>query len=278
MAELIDTALASVKNKLAANTWSQYQVAARKLKEMLAEFSPEQVKPKHVAQIKLAMADTPNMANRCLSVLRTVFAYAVEQQLVDSNPAIGIKRHEEVKRERLIDATEYSAIYAKAPPRLQVVMDLLYLTGQRVNDVLLIRRDDLKEDGIHFRQRKTGAKLVVRWSPELRQVVERAKALHGNIKAFTLLHARRGKPVDYRTTRDQWAAACRASGVPDADMRDLRAMSLTAAESEGKNPTALAGHTSTAMTRRYLRGKVAPTVDGPSFGQVREVGQKKPRK
>lgn len=275
MAELIDAALAIMKPKIALATWGQYQTAARKLKTVFAEFAPEQVKPKHVAQMKNALADTPNMCNRCLSVLRQVFDYALEQQLIESNPAIGVKRHHENKRTRLIAADEFAAIYAKAAPRLQIIMDLLYLTGQRVVDVLHIRYADLREEGIFFQQDKTDARLMVRWSPELRAVVDRAKALHGNVRALTLLHNRRGKAPDYRTVRDQWDKACSAAGIGDADLRDLRAMAGTAAKAQGMNPTALLGHTSSAMTARYLRDKEVPVVDGPSFRQALDVRQTK---
>lgn len=275
MAELIDSALATIRPRIAAITWSQYQTAARKLKTIFAEFSPEQVKPKHIAQMKIGLSETPNMCNRCLSVLRQVFDYALEQQLIESNPAIGIKRHQEHKRKHLIDSGEYGAIYAAAGPRLQVIMDLLYLTGQRVVDVLSIRYADLREEGIYFEQDKTDARLTVRWTPELRAAVERAKALHGStIRALTLLHNRRGKAPDYRTVRDQWVKACEAAGILDADLRDLRAMSGTAAKAQGKNPTALLGHTSPAMTTRYLRDKEVPVVDGPSFRQTLDVRQK----
>jgi integrase len=273
MGELIDTALATIKPKVAPTTWAQYQTAARKLKHIFAEFAPEQVKPKHVAQMKVALAETPNMCNRCLSVLRQVFDYALEQQLIESNPAVGVKRHAEHKRKRLIAPEEYAAVYAKAGPRLQVIMDLLYLTGQRVVDVLTIRYADLRDDGIYFEQDKTDARLIVRWSPELRAVVERAKALHGNLRAITLLHNRRGKAPDYRTVRDQWDKACAEASVADADLRDLRAMSGTAAKTQGKNPTALLGHTSAAMTARYLRDKEIPVVEGPAFRQILNVRQ-----
>jgi integrase len=273
MADLIDTALATMKSKIASTTWTQYQTAARKLKHVFAEFSPEQVKPKHVAQMKISMSETPNMCNRCLSVLRQVFDYALEQQLVESNPAIGVKRHHENKRKRLISPEEYAAIHAQAGPRLQIIMDLLYLTGQRVTDFLTIRYIDLREDGIYFEQDKTDARLIVRWSPELRVAVDRAKALHGNLRALTLLHNRRGKAPDYRTIRDQWDKACAGAGVADADLRDLRAMSGTAAKAQGWNPTALLGHTSPAMTVRYLRDKEVPVVDGPTFRQVLDVRQ-----
>jgi integrase len=275
MAALIDEALPVITKDVAKATAAQYRTAAGKLKGILEEFSPEQVLPKHVARIKRAMAGTPNMANRCLTVLRLVFHYAVEEQIVDSNPAVGITRLAEGERERLISIPEFLAIYEKAGPRLQVIMDLLLLTGQRVTDVLGIRLADLKDDGIYFRQRKTDARLVVRWSPELESVVERAKGLPGKVQGLTQLQGRKGKPVDYRSVQLQWSKACRLAGVQDADLRDLRAMSATMAQQQEKNPTALLGHTSPAMTARYLRSKKIPRVDGVSFGHFQNVGQKR---
>lgn len=270
MPALITAALAAHRKKkqIAQSTWDQYQIAAKKLEDILAEFSPDQVTQRDIVQIKLALADTPNMANRCLTVLRITFDYALDMLLISSNPAVGVKRLDEKKRDRLLSHAELAAVRAVAPARLAVLLDLMYLTGQRVKDVLLIKRTDLREDGIYFKQQKTGKQLVVQWSPELREVVDRAKGLYGNVKAFTLLHGRTGKAPDYRTTRDQWTLACKRAGVSGAQLRDLRAMSLTHAEQQGFNPTALAGHTSEAMTRRYLRGKEAKVVQGPSFGRT----------
>lgn len=276
MAKLIDDALDVICAKVKPSTAKQYRTAGRKLKPKLVEFAPEQVQPKHIARLKVAMANTPNMANRCLSVLRQVFDYALEQQLVASNPAIGIKRHTEAKRTRLVSMDEYAAIYAKAGPRLQVIMDLLVRTGQRVNDVLRIRRADLLDSGIRFTQQKTGAKPVVPWTSELRTVVERAKSLHGNIRALTLLHNRRGKTPDYRTVRDQWDRACAAAGIDDAHLHDLRAVSATWAKKQGKNATTLLGHSSPANTARYLRDREEVLAEGPSFGHLLDTAAKKP--
>lgn len=263
MPQLIETVLAHIRPRISESTHRQYVVAARKLQSILAEFSPEQVLPRHVAQIKLAMASTPNMANRCLSVLRQVFDYAVEQQLVDSNPAAQIKRHREQRRERLITQEEFDRIYAQAPARLQIVMELLFLTGQRVGDVLAIRRSDLHDEGIAFEQEKTGARLVVRWSPQLRATVERAKRLHGRVESITLLRGRTGKAPDYRSVRAQWETACERAGVADAHLHDLRAMAATAI---GKDrASALLGHADARTTRIYLRGREIPLVEGPSF-------------
>ena len=263
MGQLIDDAFDAMRSRLSKSTRSQYALAARKLKDILVEFAPDQVKPVHVVRIKNAMSRTPNMANRVLSFLRQVFDYALEQQLIESNPAVSVKRHKEHKRQRLITQVEFDSIYAKAVPRLQVIMGLQYYTGQRISDILRIRVTDLLDEGIRFEQQKTGNRLIVRWTPALRAIVDRAKSLHGNVRALTLLHNRRGKPPDYRTVHLQWATAATAAGIPDARPNDLRAMAITAARRQGQDPTALAGHDDTRTTLRYLRDRETPLVDGP---------------
>lgn len=283
MPDLIDVVLAEMKKRkkpLAKSTLEQYTIAAKKLKKSLALFAPDEVRGKHVAQVKSDFVKTPNMGNRVLSFLRQVFAYAVENQLVESNPVLGIKPFPEDKRERLISPQEYAAIYAKAGPRLQVIMDLLYLTGQRIDDVLKLKISDLPGDGVSFVQKKTGAKLSVRWTPELQAVIQRARELHGKVQRIRfenqtayLLPAKQGKAPDYRTVKDQWDAACEAANVTDAHLHDLRAMSLTAAKRQGHDATALAGHSNAAMTDRYLRDRETPVVSGPSFRQSKDAGK-----
>jgi len=276
MGDLIDLAMPHIVQRVSKNTEKQYLRAARHLKGWLREFGPQDVQPKHVAALKLRLAAKPNWANRCLSLLRQVFDYALEQQLVDVNPAVGVRRHPEKKRRRLLSLDEYRAIYERAGPRLQVIMDLCVRTGQRIGDVLRIRRADLVEEGIRFEQMKTGNKGVVAWTPELRTVVERAKSLHGNIRALTLLHNRRGKAPDYSTVKIQWDKARQAAGVADARLHDLRALAATWAKKQGKNPTALLMHSSPAQTVRYLREKEEPVAEGPSFGQSNRQAEKKP--
>lgn len=284
MAELIDRVMVEIRPNLKPSTLRQYNAAAERLKAYLVEFTPQQVKPKHVAAIKVALSDTPNMANRLLSVLRTVFAQALEWQLVESNPCVGVKRHVESKRGRYITDEEFLAIYAKANTQLQIIMDLCYLTAQRIGDVMAIRLADLNnKDGIPFKPEKTDgstqAKLLVKWTPDLLQVVGRAKALHyreGKVRTLTttLLINRLRRPPTYAAVRDLWKRACEAAGVQDAHIHDLRAKSLTDAKSEGHNPQALAAHSTPAMTERYIRLRETPQVDGPSFRRLLDEEKK----
>lgn len=274
MPELIERAYAHhlKTERLASSTARQYRQAADILKRKLTEFSPEQVKSRHVSSIQESLAETPNMANRVVSFLSTVFGYAVRWQLVDGNPCTGIDRLREGKRQRYITDAEFEAIRAQAGPRLQVIMDLQYLTAQRIDDVLTLRRADITEAGILLKPTKTknssGVRMLLRWSPDLRSVVERANRLNGNVRALTLLQGRGGKAPDYRTVALQWQKAAKAAGVSDTRPNDLRAKALTDANRQGRNPRALAGHATEAMTQRYLRQHDIPEVDGPSFGSV----------
>lgn len=266
MPKLIAEAMPVICHGRAKSTAAQYAVAGRKLSRLLAQFEPQQVQPKHLAAIKRAMAAKPNMANRLLTVARLVFSYALEEQLVPMNPAVGIRRHAEKHRERLPEQAEYDAVYAAAGPRLQVIMELLRYGGQRAVDTLSIREADLLEEGIRFRQQKTHAFLVVKWTPGLQAAVGRARELHGAVRSLFLLPSRRrGKAPDYRSVRTQWEKACKAAGVKDLHLHDLRAMSATRADAEGKNATDLLGHTTRQQTRRYLRGRTPKLVEGPEF-------------
>ena len=276
MAQLIEKVYQHHCPSLAKNTREQYRQAADRLSEIFKNFAPSQVKSKHVAAMKVSMADTPNMCNRMISFLRVVFGYAVEWQLVESNPCVGVKRHAEAKRERLLSDSEWSAIHDKAGPRLRIIMELQYLTGQRISDVLSIRRNQITDDGIEFKQQKTKAKVLVRWSRQLRATVAAAEALSAHKPpALTLLRGRYNGAPDYKSVYDQFKAAALAAGIDDASVNDGRAKSATTANAQGKSAQALLGHTSPAMTARYLRDRSATQARSPNIRQALDVGQKR---
>ena len=264
--EAMPYVLRDVRGKpVSKGTEQSYRKAAKKLQGILEEFAPHEVTHAHVVELHRGLHDTPVAANQALSVLRKVFEYAVIKRYVDFNPTIGVKQFPTDSRDRLISPDEFRAIYDKAGPRLRVMMEIAYLTGQRIMDVATIARADIRAEGIYFRQAKTDAQLLVAWSPELRAAVDRANALTGNVRGMSLFRTRFGTTPSYGTVRDEWKAACEKAGIADTTLRDIRAMSATEAKRQGLDPTALLGHTSERMTRRYLRGREVPVVTGPTF-------------
>jgi integrase len=272
MSDLIDRAYEAAckdkQRKLSDSTKRQYKYNAGHLRRKLAEFDPQQVKPKHVAQLRAEYHDKPNMGNQLVSFLKVVFDYALQWGEVESNPCIGSKRQIEDKRGRYLTDAEYQAIRAHAEPRMQIIMDVCFLTGQRISDVLKIRLSDITPDGLAFTQQKTGKRLVVAWSKDLHAAVDAAKELTRGriIKPTTLFCTTGGTAPGYSYVRVQWAKACALAGVTNANLHDLRAKSGTDAEKQGMDPTALLGHSDKKQTETYLRDRQIPVVTGPSFG------------
>lgn len=266
MADLIDKVLKHIAPTKAKNTMEQYRAAGERLKDMLAEFEPNQVLPKHVAAIKMHMASTPNMANRVISFLRVVFNHALEWQLVDSNPCTGIRRHTEKKRDRYINDKEFQALMAQCSDYMRVIFETCFLTGQRIGDVLKIRLADISDEGIAFTQQKTGAKLIVQMTPDIEAVIGRAKALPRSVRGLTLFCTRTGgKPVSYETCKEAFAKAREAAGILDVTIHDLRAKSLTDAKRQGKDAQKLGGHTDAKMTARYIRAREIDVAEPPTM-------------
>lgn len=263
---LIDEVLPHITKKVAPSTRKQYERAAGTLRDVLAEFRPADLKPHHIRTMLDSYEHIPASANRLLVVLKAVLQWAVDHGRLDANPAREVRRYAQTPRSRLITPAEYSAIYEHATPRLRAVMDLCYLTGQRVGDVLTIKRTQLTNEGIAFTQQKTKARLVVAWTPELTEAVARAKALTGNVAYPNLIVQRGGASFAYSYCWRLWKSACKKAGVEGVTIHDLRAAAATQAQAEGLPAQKLLGHKSARTTEIYLRDKTIPVVRGPKRG------------
>jgi len=264
MAAFIDEALPAILKGRAESTRKQYTHCARLLQKILAKYSPEQVTQRDIVQIRRLLQDRPAIANRSITVLKLIFDHALDEQIVDSNPVIGVKRLAQTARTRRIMVEELQAVRNEASPLLRAVIDLCVASGQRIGDVCKIARTDITDDGIYIEQQKTKSRLTLGWTPELRQAVADARALHGNVVHPFLFGQ---KPLAYHRAQAQWERACKRAGIEHAVLHDLRAMAATEADAQGISAQKLLGHTDARVTQRYLRDKVVPVVTGPSIRQ-----------
>lgn len=266
MPHLIDLVMTEMRKTLKKNTLDQYAQAAVRCKEVFAEFEPNQVMPKHIAAYKVAMSETPSMANRIISFLRMVFRYALEWQLVDTNPCLGIRRYPERSRERYITDDEFTAILSHCQPRTRNIFLMSYLTGQRIGDVLAIRLDDITDTGIFFTQEKTGARLIVAATDDVKKLINDIIISRPDSKHETLFASnRQGRPIAYSTAKEAFAAARKLAGVEDVTIHDIRAKSLTDAKRQGLDAQKLSGHTDARMTARYIRAREIDVAQPPSM-------------
>lgn len=261
LGDLLDATLEDSRRDCAENTIKAYTRAAAAIAKAFAEFNPDQVRPTDVAQFLDAHKETPNFANIARSFLKKAFDRAVRFGLAEINPVASIPPFKTKTRDRYITPDEFARIKAHASPEIAVIMDLCYLTGQRIGDVLKIKRTDLDDVGVYVRQQKTKTPLVIRWSPELRDAVEQAKNLSGNVKGFLLLASGKGQAFARSTVNYQWTKARKAAGVEDARIHDIRAKSATDAKAAGQDSKSLLGHKSDSSHARYMRAKEVPVVE-----------------
>ena len=255
LGELVSKAMADMKLTVAASTYKNYTTCSRRVLESFAEFTPQQIKPHHVALFLDHHKNKPSMANLLHTFLRNTFKRAVRWGICETDPTRDIEQFKTEGRDRYITEEEFKAIHQHATPTLQCLMDIAYITGQRMGDCRYIKYSDIGEAGVYVKQQKTKVRRLISMSPDLAAVIARAKALHQSVKGMTLFHRRDGTPIPYSTLYHQWTNACRDAKVEDANFHDIRAATATDADEAGMDSKTLLGHTTESSHIRYLRSK-----------------------
>lgn len=237
---------------LAEKTRKQYENVAKKLREFFKGATMGAITPAHIAQWMDAHP-SPINANTGKSIISNVFQVAVRHGIVNRNPCKEIAYHSIKGRDRLISDVEYRAIWDSAEVHIRVAMDVAYLTGSRIQDILDIKLQDITSDGLFIKQGKTGKRMLFELSDALSDVLASAKSMPRSIRGMHLLCNRQGQPYSYRVFNDHWLKAVRAAGVKEVHFHDIRAKSATDAKEVGLDYQALLGHSTRAMSDRYIR-------------------------
>lgn len=254
-----------------------------------AEFRASQVTPPDCAAFLKPYRAKPRTHNEMRAGLRELMRFAEEKGHRDagSNPVTSIKTLSTPARQRYPTDSEVRRIKVAAfygndgkrtstGPMLAAIIDLAYLTGQRVSDVLDIRWHKLAaldakgevcapyigKDGIYFKPSKTekttGAKVVIQWSPRLKAVIERLRGMETKHPAFVVT-SQEGQQYRYGSFKSPWQRALKRSGVRDLHFHDLRAKALTDTEErQGMKAAQTQGtHSTEQQTIDYVRRRKA---------------------
>lgn len=238
--------------RLADKTRKQYEHVAKTLTEYFAGARLDAITPAHIA-IWMDNHRSPIQANTGKAIISNVFDVAVRHGIINANPAKQIKYNTIDKRDRLITDQEYRAIWNQADDHVRIAMDIGYLTGARIQDILDIKLGDIGEDGVFIKTGKTKKRMLFMWSEALHEVIGRAKALPRSVRGMNLICDRCGSPYPYGTFNQHWLKAVRAVGVQEVHFHDIRAKAATDAKALGMDYQLLLGHASKAMSDRYIR-------------------------
>lgn len=280
MPSLVATWVKEVSSTRTKKTQDNDAYQARKISESFIEFRAGQVTPPIVVKFLKQFRHMPRTHNAYRSTLRELMRYAEEQGFrpAGSNPVDSVKTMKLRARDRYITDSELrrikvGAIYSTAKTgnkirnrgglMLCALIDLAYLTGQRISDLLEIEWADVGRDGILFAPAKlensTGQKVLIEWTPALRLLVERTKALKRRDITRYLITTQDGQRLTYSGASSAWERAVKRTGVKGCTFHDIRAKALTDKDrSEGIGQAQrMGGHSTQSQTSDYVRHKTA---------------------
>lgn len=266
--------------ELSDKTRSQYGAYLRKLRGCrLSGMAMTDITVRHVVEALESLTDGRRMRNVYRNQMIQVFRYAVELGWCDNNPA-EVTRIVSEKRQRLrLTLAGYDAIYAHAEPWVRAAMDLGLQTLQRREDLVSLRYADIEDGRLYVRQKKTGRKLRIAVSDELRAVIDASRDKH--VCPFIIHHRPRRIPSKPSKRRehpmqvlpDKLTAAFRkardASGYYAGEpappsFHEIRSLGADCYRSNGWSEPRiqqLLGHDELSMTQAYLAGHEPPWND-----------------
>jgi integrase len=199
-------------------------------------------------------------ANRTVAVVSKMFALAMRWKMRTDNPAKGVERNVENKRERYLTTDELSRLTTAldAYPDKQVAnaFRLLLLTGSRSGEAFSARWDQFDlaagkwtKPSSHTKQKKPHTVPLSRPAQELLQRIRRDQ---GEAEVFVFPSS--GESGHLTTLKKSWRLICKAAGITNLRIHDLRHSYASFAVNAGWSlPVigALLGHTQPGTTHRY---------------------------
>ncbi|MDO9227131.1 MAG: tyrosine-type recombinase/integrase [Pseudomonadota bacterium] len=253
---------------------------AAAIAEAFSEFRVEQIQAKHVLLFlnQWTLDGKLRTAQRYRAQLAKFFRWCIVQGDRADSPVDAIRLKAPAKHDRYITDVEYLAIRDKllgndehaaaSGPMMQVFVDLLYLTGQRGQDIRLLRWTQVDEDAgvIRFKPSKTatssGAKVDVPITAAIADVLARARAVSRSKTRISpyIIHNLTGDAYSAHGVGTAWERARKRAGIEDATLKDLRAKHATDAKRAGYSDEDIQdslAHEDTGTTRIYLKQRMA---------------------
>jgi integrase len=203
-------------------------------------------------------------ANRVLALVKSMYNKAGDIGYTGVNPAVGIKKFKEIKRDRFLQGDELPAFFQSlaAEPNT-LVRDfflLCLLTGARKSNVLTMTWHDLDLTAARWRipDTKAGVPHVVALvSPAVAVLAVRYKARNGSQYVFPGV----GKSGHLIEPKAAWKRIVNRAGLADVRIHDLR-RSLGSWQAIGGASLPIIGrslgHTQPATTAIYARLQLDP--------------------
>lgn len=190
---------------LSDNTREVYSIYTDRLAKLFPNAPAGDLQPSDMAIAMDALAATPAAANMLCAATGVLYRWARKRGLVppDCDPVKGVERLKGGEHHPW-PADLLSAALATDDKRVQMLTALLFYTGQRIGDVMQMRKPDFTGGTISVRQQKTGKALVVPLHPSLAAIIAEADDV--------LVPSYSGKPLSQDRARELLQAFAASHG------------------------------------------------------------------
>jgi integrase len=240
----------------------------------LAAITPPDVRDWHAT----SLVDRPTLRSHAYSLLRTILASAVADELIDANPAriVGAGRVNRVHKIKPASIEEIAVATAAMPDRLQLMVVLASWCALRFSETIELRRGDIDLSHEVIRVRRAAVRVGGQFQittpkseagirdvaipPHIIPAIEGHLAKHvGRGRDSLLFPALLGEENSSRhlqpsTLMRHWYKARAAAGRPDLRWHDLRHSGAVLAAATGASLAELMarlGHSTPAAAMRY---------------------------
>ena len=190
-------------------------------------------------------------ANIELNTLSHFFNYCIEKEYLQINPALNIKRLNELSRIKTLSDEDIQKLIAGATNKLTMdLITFLIYTGCRKGEALNLKWDDvdIKNGIIAIKATKTKYDRYIPISKPLKELLSGIEKKDDVLYVFNNNGA---KIVDFKRS---FHTACRNAGLKDLHIHDLRHVFASKMVMNGTSlyiTGELLGHRTTQMTKRY---------------------------
>lgn len=213
------------------------------------------LEPRHLRKVRLAMKDTPDAWNDLRKVLIQVYRFAINEDLVESNPARKVEKLKPKNKDGFhawtLEEVEEFELKHPIGTKARLAMAVLLYTGQRRGDVVRLGRQHEKEEWLVFDQEKTGKRMEIPIVEELQEIINSSPT--GDLTYITTAYNRPFTAAGFGNRFRKW---CDAAGLPQCSAHGLRKAAAERLALVGCTPNeimAITGHTSLAEVERYTR-------------------------
>lgn len=235
--------LAGGMKDLAPATQKHYRNTGMRMLHHFGHLRIDELEPTHCAQYLKWCRDQKRAVtgNREKAFMSSVYEYAMSEGWATYNPWRGVRRSKERPSKRYVEHATLTASLDRAPPCLQHILAVAYLTGIRQTDLRLMKREQLTREGLLLEESKTGKRNTHEVTPTIMKFLEAAAERAQSFGSDFIFVSERGKPWS------EWGLQSALRRFkPGFRFRDLRSKAQSDSD---KN---VLGHTG-AMRERYQK-------------------------